>query len=84
MVKDRAIKEKYFFNLFFNVPTAIKLDGGGLGLNGTAIIRDALFLRLPLAIGDFMINVPTATCALRDRQIVSNPLNECTLQVPII
>ena len=32
-VKDRAIKEKLFLELFFpNVPTAIKLEGSGGGV----------------------------------------------------
>ena len=45
-VKGRAIKKKItFFRTFFpNVPTAIKLEGGGgLGINGPAIKRRTFF-----------------------------------------
>ena len=42
------LRKKYlFWNLFSNVPTAIKLEGGGVGLNGPAI-KNRTFFRLPL------------------------------------
>ena len=53
-VKGRAIKEKRTFvgTFFSNVPKFQRplssRGGGGLGLNGLAIKRITLFLRLPL------------------------------------